>query len=197
MSQDEIRIMATPVTTASCKFTVDRPVFADGSFYFGTKEKGQQSPLAKRLFDIEGVMSVLISHDEITVNKGGNVEWQDIGKQIGAEIRAHLQSGEPAVGESLINAIPTAEELRGRIEEVLESEVNPAVAGHGGVVTLIDVQQNNVFIKMGGGCQGCGMAAVTLKHGVETAIRQAVPEVGAIYDTTDHAAGRNPYYAAQ
>ena len=89
-----------------------------------------------------------------------------------------------------------AEELRGRIEEVLESEVNPAVAGHGGVVTLIDVRKNDVFIKMGGGCQGCGMASVTLKYGVETAIRQAVPEVGAIYDTTDHAAGRNPYYAA-
>lgn len=196
MNQEEIRIMATPITTASCKFTVDRPVYADGSYYFGTKEKGQLSPLAKRLFDIEGVMSVLIAHDEITVNKGGNVEWQEIGKQIGAVIREHLQSGEPAVGENLVNAIPPADELRAKIEDVLENEVNPAVAGHGGVVTLIDVRQNNVFIKMGGGCQGCGMAAVTLKHGVESAIRQAVPEVGAIYDTTDHAAGRNPYYAA-
>ena len=197
MSQEEIRIMATPVTTASCKFTVDRPVYAEGSFYFGSKEKGQASPLAKRLFDIEGVMSVLISHDEVTVNKGGNFEWQDVGKQVGAAIREHMRSGEPAVGEDLVSSIPPAEELRGKIEEVLENEVNPAVAGHGGVVTLIDVQDNNVFIKMGGGCQGCGMAAVTLKHGVETAIRQAVPEVGAIYDTTDHAAGRNPYYAAQ
>ncbi|MDP6467552.1 MAG: NifU family protein [Pirellulaceae bacterium] len=197
MSQEEIRILATPVTTASCKFTVDRPVYADGSFYFGTREKGQDSPLARRLFDIEGVMTVLISHDEITVNKAGNFEWQDIGKLIGAEIREHMQSGEPAVGDELASSIPATEELRGRIEEVLESEVNPAVAGHGGVVTLIDVRKNDVFIKMGGGCQGCGMAAVTLKHGVETAIRQAVPEVGAIYDTTDHAAGRNPYYAAQ
>ena len=139
---------------------------------------------------------MLISHDEVTVNKGGKFEWQDIGKEIGAVIRKHLQSGEQAVSDKLAGSIPAAEELRGRIEEVLESEVNPAVAGHGGVVTLIDVRKNDVFIKMGGGCQGCGMAAVTLKYGVETAIRQAVPEVGAIYDTTDHAAGRNPYYAA-
>jgi Fe/S biogenesis protein NfuA len=79
---------------------------------------------------------------------------------------------------------------------VLKSEVNPAVEGHGGLVTLIDVRKNVVFIKMGGDCQGCGMAAVTLKYVVETAIRQAVPEVGAIYDTTDHAAGRNIYYVA-
>jgi Fe-S cluster biogenesis protein NfuA len=75
-------------------------------------------------------------------------------------------------------------------------DINPAVAAHGGVVELIDVQRNDVFLRMGGGCQGCGMASMTLRQGVESAIRRTVPEVGAIMDTTDHAAGRNPYYAS-
>ena len=197
MNQDEIRIMAEPLTNTSCRFTVDRPVYPDAAFYFPNQEKAQGSPLAQRLFAIEGVISVLISHNEITVNKGGLEEWQVLGRQIGAAIREHVQSGDPAVSEELLESIPPADEIRSKVAEVLQNEINPAVASHGGFVQLIDVRDNNVFIQMGGGCQGCGMASQTLKYGVETAIRQAVPEVGGIFDTTDHAAGRNPYYAPQ
>jgi Fe-S cluster biogenesis protein NfuA len=197
MNQPDIRILATPITENSCRFTVDRPVYDSGSFYFGNREIAQQSPLAKRLFDIEGVTSILISHEEITVNKGVHEPWQTVGRAVGAAIREHLQSGEAAVPDELRGAIPSAAEIRSRVESVLHEEINPAVAQHGGFVQLIDVRDNDIFIQMGGGCQGCGMAAVTLKHGVETAIRQAVPEVGGIFDTTDHAAGRNPYYAPQ
>ena len=68
------------------------------------------------------------------------------------------------------------------------------VAEHGGVVNLINVQDNQVFIQMGGGCQGCGQADVTLKFGIENSIRAAVAGVGDILDVTDHASGRNPYY---
>jgi Fe-S cluster biogenesis protein NfuA len=192
---DDIRITATPVTENSCRFNVDRPVYPEASYYFGKKEIAESSDLPKRLFAIEGVTSVLISHDEITVNKGGFEEWQGIGPQIGKAIREHIASGEPAVSDELRSSIPPADELRGRVEEILENEINPSVASHGGVVHLLDVRDNNLFIQMGGGCQGCGMASVTLKHGVESAIRQAIPEIGAILDVTDHAAGRNPYYA--
>jgi len=197
MNQSDIRIMATPITDNSCRFTVDRPVYAEGSYFFGNSEAAQHSPLARRLFDVEGVTSVLISHEDVTVNKGGQDQWQTIGRAIGAAIREHIESGEPAVPPELRGAIPPAEQIRSRVESVLHEEINPAVAQHGGFVQLIDVRANDIFIQMGGGCQGCGMASVTLKHGVETAIRQAVPEVGGIYDTTDHAAGRNPYYAPQ
>ena len=193
---DDVRITATPVTQNSCRFNVDRPVYPEASYYFGKKEQADGSDLPQRLFEIEGVTSVLISHDEITVNKGGFEEWQDIGPQIGKAIRDHIASGESVVAEQLRDRIPSADELRSRVEEILESEINPAVASHGGVVHLLDVRDNNLFIQMGGGCQGCGMASVTLKHGVETSIRQAIPEIGAILDVTDHAAGRNPYYAA-
>ena len=68
------------------------------------------------------------------------------------------------------------------------------VAAHGGHVSLLGVKGNTVYLKLGGGCQGCGQADVTLKQGIETAIRLAAPEVGDILDSTDHASGRNPYY---
>jgi Fe/S biogenesis protein NfuA len=76
----------------------------------------------------------------------------------------------------------------------LEREINPALGMHGGWVELIDVRKNSVFLRLGGGCQGCGSANMTLKMGIEKAIREQIPEVGEVFDTTDHAAGRNPYY---
>ena len=192
----DVKIMADPVSNASCKFTVDRPLYPERSYYFGTIERAKGSPLAMRLFEIPNVATVLVSHDRVDVTKNGFDEWPMTARQIGAAIRAHLASGEPAVSEELRATIPPAAVIRERVNEVLESRINPAVASHGGHVRLIDVQENTVFIQMGGGCQGCGQANVTLKLGIEVEIRAAVPEVGDILDSTDHASGRNPYYSA-
>ena len=85
-------------------------------------------------------------------------------------------------------------ELKTRVQELIDSMINPAVAGHGGYVELIDVQDNRVYLQMGGGCQGCGAADVTLKSGIERLIKEEIPEVTEVLDTTDHAAGNNPYY---
>jgi len=85
-------------------------------------------------------------------------------------------------------------EMKDRIQQLLDESINPAVAGHGGFVQLIDVKDNVVYIQMGGGCQGCGMADVTLKAGIERMIMEEVPEVTEVLDTTDHASGNNPYY---
>jgi Fe/S biogenesis protein NfuA len=81
-----------------------------------------------------------------------------------------------------------------KVVKVIDEEINPGIAGHGGFVSLVDVKGNDVIIQMGGGCQGCGMANVTLKDGIEVALKKAIPEIGAIYDVTDHADGKNPYY---
>jgi Fe/S biogenesis protein NfuA len=81
------------------------------------------------------------------------------------------------------------------VQQVIESQINPSIASHGGFVTLLDVKEGVAYIQMGGGCQGCGMADVTLKHGIEGMIREAVPTISQVLDTTDHAAGSNPYYA--
>ena len=80
------------------------------------------------------------------------------------------------------------------IQELLDTQINPAVASHGGHIELVDVHDNIVYIRFGGGCQGCGMVSVTLNQGVEQAIREAFPEIREIVDVTDHAAGTNPYY---
>lgn len=195
MDPSSLRITAEPLTNSMCRFTTDRPIYPQESFYFRHSDTAVASPLASRILALEGVTSVLISHDQITVSKGGFEDWPVIGKKIGAAIREWFASGQPAVDEVARRSLPAPDVIRERVQEVLDMDINPSVAGHGGVVELIDVRQNDIYIRMGGGCQGCGMAAMTLRQGVETAIRRNVPEVGAILDTTDHAAGRNPYYA--
>jgi len=85
--------------------------------------------------------------------------------------------------------------LAGRIQEVLDDRVNPGLAAHGGVVSLVDIQEARVVLRFGGGCQGCGMADMTLKQGVSAQLKQEIPEISEVVDATDHDAGENPYYA--
>ncbi len=80
------------------------------------------------------------------------------------------------------------------VRKLLDEQINPGVASHGGHIALIDVKDDTVFIRLEGGCQGCGMADVTLKQGIEQTIRQTVPSITAVLDVTDHAGGSNPYY---
>ena len=81
-----------------------------------------------------------------------------------------------------------------KVQEVIDQRINPSIASHGGSVTLLDVRDDIAYIAFGGGCQGCGMVDVTLKQGVQVMIKEAVPELKDVLDTTDHAAGTNPYY---
>ena len=87
-------------------------------------------------------------------------------------------------------------ELAEKVQAVLENQINPAIASHGGAAQLIGVEGNDIYLRLGGGCQGCGMAQVTLTQGIEASLREAVPEIGNIIDATDHAAGENPYFAS-
>ena len=192
---EEIQITAEPKDNTTCRFVVNRPVYPDGSVFFADKARATGSALPEKLFAIQGIDSVLIQDNVVTVTAPTGGDWTPIAKQVGATLRKVLGSGESPFAESILSLLPDAAELKTRVQEVLNKEINPAVAAHGGWVELIDVAKNEVFIRMGGGCQGCGMADVTLKQGVEKAIRQQIPEIGAIMDTTDHASGRNPYYA--
>jgi len=94
--------------------------------------------------------------------------------------------------------LPELPELHGdaaaRVRQVLELQVNPAIASHGGHAELVAVEGDSAFLRLGGGCVGCGMVAVTLKQGVESAIRAGVPEITRVVDVTDDASGTNPYY---
>ena len=80
------------------------------------------------------------------------------------------------------------------IQRIFDEQVNPQIAAHGGFVQLLEVQGSKAYIEMGGGCQGCGMADVTLKQGIEVAVKEQLPEIDELIDITDHQSGDNPYY---
>ncbi len=87
-----------------------------------------------------------------------------------------------------------SDELMTKVQELIDSTINPAVAGHGGFVQLVEVKDKKVYLQMGGGCQGCGAADVTLKAGIERLIKEELPEIEEVLDATDHESGSNPYY---
>ena len=89
---------------------------------------------------------------------------------------------------------PDQDPLAQAVQQLLDTEINPAVAGHGGYIGLLDIADGVAYVQMGGGCQGCGLAEVTLSQGVRSAILERFPEIRDVVDTTDHASGTNPYY---
>lgn len=195
---ETIRVSAMPsmMHPEQCTFTFSVPLYPDNSAHFGDRDSGKGSPLVDALFDVENVAEVTVNHDTVRVTlSGGASNWEELIPRIGVAVRDVVLSGGDPIAPAVTEAQLTPERIKERVQKVLDSVINPAVAQHGGVVTLIDVSNNTVFLEFGGGCQGCGMINVTLKYGVERTIREEVPEVGDILDTTDHASGRNPYYA--
>lgn len=93
-----------------------------------------------------------------------------------------------------IGADAPSGELAQQIAEVIETRVNPALAAHGGGISLLDVRDNVVYVQLSGGCQGCGMARVTLKQGIERMLKEVFPQIVQVVDVTDHSRGVNPYY---
>lgn len=192
VSPDEIKIRAEvdQQDVDICRFLVDRTVH-EGSDVFTSKEETKNNQLAANLFVIPGISKVELNDNIVVVTKAGHDDWRQVGKRIGGAIRLFLNPP-PAVpdGEMLPPDV-----LREKIQRVLDEQINPGVASHGGYVELLDIADNNVFLRMGGGCQGCGAADVTLKMGVEKLLREEVPQIQNVFDSTDHAAGSNPYYA--
>ena len=84
--------------------------------------------------------------------------------------------------------------LAARVHQIIEEKINPGVASHGGRIALMDVKDGRVYVRLQGGCQGCGMVDVTLRQGIEATLRDEIPEIIEVLDTTDHASGANPYY---
>jgi len=133
------------------------------------------------------------------------INFEGFNIYIEEDLKAHLegvtldfQDGLHGSGFKFLDTPRVPKEYKGTIAEkvvkVIDEEINPSIAGHGGFVSLVDIKGTEVIIRMGGGCQGCGMANVTLKEGIEVALKQAIPEITAIYDVTEHANGKNPYY---
>lgn len=191
----EIRITAEPVDEQRCKFLVSEPLFPGGVRRFASVEEAAGSPLAERLFEVEGVTELIVSGNLVTVVKRTPAPWQAVGKRVGAAIREALVAG-AAVVAAKEGAAGGDDAIYDRVAEIFRTRINPMVASHGGRVDLVDVQDSVVMLRLAGGCQGCGMADVTLRQGIEQTLRQSVPEVRGIVDITDHASGENPYFAS-
>jgi Fe-S cluster biogenesis protein NfuA len=198
MSGTDLKITAEPIDNDRCKFIVSQPVHAGSVRRFGSATEAAGSPLAAAIFAIPaaGVAEVIVSGNLVTVVKRGPTPWTAIGKSVGAAIRAALAAEAPAVTPREPAASADDDSLYERVAQLFETQVNPMVARHGGAVELIDVQDGVVMLRMGGGCQGCGMADVTLRQGIEAMLRQHAPEVKGLVDVTDHSAGSNPYFAS-
>jgi Fe-S cluster biogenesis protein NfuA len=200
MSAADLRITAEPIDNGRCKFLVSEPIHAGGVRRFASPDEARGSPLPEAIFAIPGadVSEVIVSGNLVTVVKRSPAPWPVVGKAVGQAIRAALAGGQQAVvTKPAASGSATADDaLYERVADLFESQVNPMVARHGGRVELIDVQDAVVMVRMGGGCQGCGMADVTLRQGIEAMLQQQVPEVKGIVDITDHTAGSNPYFAA-
>ena len=100
----------------------------------------------------------------------------------------------PAIGGEPVGELTGP--LADQVAQLLVSHVNPAIAGHGGAAELVGVEGADVYLRLLGGCQGCGLASVTLRQGIERILRDAIPDIAQIIDVTDHASGTNPYYEA-
>ena len=134
-----------------------------------------------------GDLKVLVAEDSLDRLDGATVDFVERPNESGFEIRP-AGDARPATP-----AAPTGP-LADRVREVLDSQVNPAIAAHGGKIDLVDVRDTEIYLEMSGGCQGCAMSRMTLRQGVERTLRQSVPEITAVHDVTDHAGGVNPYF---
>jgi NFU1 iron-sulfur cluster scaffold homolog, mitochondrial len=202
MTPGDIRITAEPIDNGRCKFLVSEQLHAGGVRRFASRDEAQGSPLAEAIFAIPGadVVEVIVSGNLVTVVKQSPAPWPVVGKAVGQAIRAAVAGDLPAVAAKPAPAAGSSgtadDALYERVADLFDQQVNPMVARHGGRVELIDVQDAVVMVRMAGGCQGCGMADVTLRQGIEAMLHQHVPEVRGVVDITDHAAGSNPYFAA-
>ena len=258
------------------RFLPGRDITGAGAVSFADAADAARSPLAQRLFGVDGIAAVVLGAGDITVTKTGDGDWQALKPAILRAIMEHFTSDEPiflagaepefvgdadddittqirelietriypavaqgggsitfrgyengvvlldlegaAVGlkhgieNMLRHYVPEVTDVQSyedytrmqkptmntpeaiEIRRLLDDEINPSVAAHGGHIALIDVTSDTAYIRLEGGCQGCGMADVTLKQGIEVAIKKAVPSIIAVLDTTDHADGANPYF---
>jgi Fe/S biogenesis protein NfuA len=149
-------------------------------FNYSMSLEEDAQPAANEAVQDEGDFKVLVDGDSLDKLRGATVDF--VGQLVGGGFKIDNPN---SVWDD-----PLASE----IQQLLDSQINPGVASHGGFVELLDVKDDRVYVRMGGGCQGCGMASVTLKQGVEVMIRQNFPQIQAVVDTTDHAGGENPYY---
>ena len=194
---EQLQITVEPCESDSdtCVIKLNR-VVATTPEYYSTVEEASDSPLGAKLVELQGIEAVLMQDRVVTLLKPvDGVEWGPIAETAADLIRCHFEEADRMNSQRTREMNEAEKALFVEIQNLLNDDLNPMVAAHGGFIEVVDVKEEDIFIHMGGGCQGCGMAAMTLRQGVETLIREKVPRVRNIHDSTDHDAGENPYFA--
>ena len=157
----------------------------------------------------EGDLTIVVAGDSVDKLRGATVDWSE--NRLGGGFVV-INPNKPAPLPLALPTLPMSPgaarpgpprpsptggldtDLARRVMVVLERDINPSIASHGGHAELAAIEDATAYLRLGGGCQGCGMATVTLSQGIEVAITQAVPEINNVVDVTDHASGTNPYF---
>jgi Fe-S cluster biogenesis protein NfuA len=189
----------------TCKFVVNRSVNSGGAFFFSNKNQAAGSPLSEQLFNLSGVANVLIADRVVTICKDPIASWTGLKAAIGSAIGTQLLTGVPAILEMYIHTGTQASILNGTqrrsdaelmtlIQALLDKEINPSIANHGGKISIEEISQGILYIIMSGGCQGCASSQVTLRQGFDVMLKRVALEIEEVVDTTNHSAGKQPFY---
>ncbi|MDE0060203.1 MAG: NifU family protein [Defluviicoccus sp.] len=167
---------------ATLKFLPGRTIMANGTVHFASPEMAASSPLATRLFAVDGVTAVFFGADFVSVTKDDALEWYVLKPSILGALMEHLTAGLPIVDESADASLPETDddEVVTQIKDLLDTRVRPAVAMDGGDIIFHGFEDGVVYLQMQGACQGCPSSTATLKMGVENLLRHYVPEVARV-----------------
>ena len=176
-----IQTESTP-NPATLKFLPGQAVMAAGTADFPSADTAGKSPLAQRIFAVDGVTGVFLGNDFVTVTKSDGLEWDHLKPSILGAIMEHFQSGQPMIeGEAAESGHAAHDgpdsEIVNQIKELLDTRVRPAVAQDGGDITFHGFDRGIVYLHMQGACAGCPSSTLTLKMGIENLLRHDIPEV--------------------
>jgi Fe/S biogenesis protein NfuA len=142
--------------------------------------------------NVEGIR-IFLNLDTSNLLSGAVVDWVEENGSSGFRV-TDPNARKPSRVDGPSPELPISGALAERVQQVIDEVINPGIAAHGGFVELVDVSEDTLYIRMGGGCQGCAASAATLRMGIERMVREQVPQIENIVDVTDHSAGVDPYY---
>jgi Fe-S cluster biogenesis protein NfuA len=174
-----IQTEGTP-NPASLKFLPGRDVLRSGSVDMPNAESAEQSPLAARLFQVDGVAGVFLGSDFITVTKRADKQWDTLKPALLGIIMEHFVASRPVLSEGIATPTESAaedDEIVSQIKELLDTRVRPAVAQDGGDIVFRGFDRGIVYVRLQGSCSGCPSSTATLRMGIENMLKHYVPEV--------------------
>jgi Fe/S biogenesis protein NfuA len=185
---------------------------ADGEYVYALSLEPGGKVRASDAVQHEGDLAIVVAGESVEQLRGATIDWSDDLLHTGFVVLNPNKPPPPPIslptlpmspaasravsgpGPSMTPGVGLDTDAARRVIAVLDHEVNPSIASHGGHAELVAIESATAYLRLGGGCQGCGMATVTLSQGIEVAITQTVPEIDRVVDVTDHASGTNPYF---